>query len=117
MSTEPMIFYPLNFCPKCKSTAIELYTWHNYAQNYGKMLTGFKHGEIASVLNKYAIYTMKCSKCGHKFDIHWKQGIPTPMRSSFYMDLFMSIFKENSLNGRPKISGNSYKLKLGETES
>ena len=38
MAKEAMIFYPYNYCLNCKTNSIEIYSWHNYAQKYQKVL-------------------------------------------------------------------------------
>lgn len=114
---EPMIFYPRNFCTKCKSTALELYSWNNFNQKFSKMIKDQRVGKPIYDL-KYTIYTMRCSNCGEKYNMIWTQGdpLPKPMRGNLYKALFMSEFKENSIKGKAKLIDSSYSIKLEENK-
>lgn len=115
MAKDAVIFYPYNYCHYCKTNSIEVYSWHNYAQNYQKMLDQHAlDGSTMPVLDKYAIFTMRCSKCGKEYKMVWEDGIPRPIYDNFDLDVFMDNFKAQSIMGRPKVRDNSYKEKLEE---
>lgn len=115
MPIEPMIFYPYNYCTNCKTNSIEIYSWHNYAQRYSKLLDQYRlTGLLPDSLDKYGIYTMRCSKCGKEYKINWENGIPKPIINGFDTTLFLNRFKTDSINGRPKIIDNVYEEKLNE---
>lgn len=115
MLIQPILFYPYNFCLNCKSTSIEIYSWHNYPQKYSKVLDQYDlNHTLPDYMDKYGIYTMRCSRCGKEYKIVWEDGIPRPILNNFYTELFMSKFKEDSINGRPDIIENIYEKRMNE---
>ena len=115
MTKEPMLFYPYNYCLNCKTSSIELYSWHNYGQHYSKLLNEYiMTGKPPASLNKYGIFTMRCSNCGKEYKIVWEDGFPKPMLDNFDTNLFMQSFKQNSILGRPKVITNGYNEKMKE---
>ena len=109
MPIEPMIFLPYNYCPNCKTNSIEIYSWHNYAQKYQKVLDFAKiNHRLPDVLDKYGIYTMRCSRCGKEYKIDWSDGIPRPIINNFDTVLFMNRFMADGLAGKPKVTDNIY---------
>ena len=108
---EPLLFYNYNYCFNCKTNSIELYSYQNYPQHYAKILEMLKAGVKALTLDKYATYTMRCSRCGKEYKIYWDEnGIPRPIDTGFQIEVFMRQFKEDSRKGRPNILGSSYTL-------
>lgn len=118
MPKEPMIFYPYNYCLNCKTNSIELYSWHNYAQKYQNLLDYSKlHGSLPAIMDKYGVYTMRCSRCGKEYKIVWDEdGIPRPIINEFDYILFMSKFKYDGTRGKPKIIDNIYLEELEDEE-
>lgn len=113
MPKEPMLFYPYNYCLNCKTNSIELYSWHNYGQHYSKLLDQYRlTGKVPPGLNKYGIFTMRCSNCGKEYKIVWEDGFPRPMVDNFDMDNFMNSFKLNSILGKPQVITNIYNERL-----
>lgn len=108
-----MLFYPLNFCLNCKTNSIDIYSWHNYAQKYEKVLDQFKlTGQLPCSMDKYGIYTMRCSRCGKEYKISWEDGLPKPIVNDFDKNLFMNKFKNDFMIGRPNIIDNIYKKRM-----
>lgn len=116
MPKEPILFFPYNYCMNCKMNSIEVYSWHNYAQRYEKILNQYKlSGKAPSdLLDKYGIYTMRCKNCGKEYKMVWENGIPRPIIDNFDTNLFMERFKEDSINGKPNIIDNIYEMRLSE---
>lgn len=115
MSKQPMIFYPYNYCLNCKTNSIEIYSWHNYGQHYSKLLDEYKlTGQLPISMNKYGIYTMRCSKCGKEYKIVWDDGLLKPDIDQFNNTLFMNKFREDSLAGMPHIIDNIYEKRMSE---
>ena len=115
MPKDPMIFYPLNYCLNCKTNSIEIYSWHNYAQKYEKVLSHFQlNGCLPEILDKYGIYTMRCSRCGKEYRIVWEDGLPRPIIDDFHFNLFMNKFMDDGTKGKPKIIDNIYIEELGD---
>lgn len=113
MAKDPAIFYPYNYCHNCKTNSIEIYSWHNYPQKYQKLLDQYQlNGAIPPSLDKYGIFTMRCSRCGREYKMVWENGIPRPIHDNFDSDLFMETFKAQSILGRPDITTNVYEEKL-----
>ena len=109
-----MLFFPYNYCDNCKTNSIEIFSWHNYGQKYAKLLDEATLTGKFPELNHYAVYTMRCTRCGREYKIVWEDGVPKPIYDNFDIDIFMERFKDNSIHGRPKICMNIYKKKLDE---
>ena len=118
MPKEPMIFYPYNYCLNCKTNSIEIYSWHNYAQKYQKVLDYFRlNDQLPDIMDKYGIYTMRCSRCGREYKILWDEnGMLRPIINNFDYNLFMDKFKDDGSNGRPKIIDNIYLEELDDND-
>ena len=71
-------------------------------------------GKPPASLNRYGIFTMRCSNCGKEYKIVWEDGFPKPMLDNFDTNLFMQSFKQNSILGRPKVITNGYNEKMKE---
>lgn len=113
-----MLFYPYNYCHNCKTNSIEIYTWHNYGQKYAKVLDHYRlMDRPPESLDKYAIYIMRCSKCGREYKMVWENNIPRPIINNFDRTIFMNRFKEDSLKGRPKIINNIYEERMKQNEN
>lgn len=113
MPIQPMIFFPYNYCTNCKTNSIEIYSWHNYAQHYDKIINQYTlNKSIPSNLDKYGIYTMRCSNCGREYKMKWENGIPVPIRGNFDEQLFMDRFRYDFLTGKPNIIDNIYEVQL-----
>lgn len=109
---NPIIQYPWNFCHKCNMQTIEIYSWHNYPQKYEKVLNlNILLESSPNALDRYGIYIMRCSNCGKQYKIYWENGIPYP-NGEIYEDIFIKKFKEDSINGRPKIIDNIYNERM-----
>jgi len=113
---DPVIVYPWNYCHNCKTQSIELYSWHNYPQKYQKIIDLYNLSHtVSDNLNKYSIYTMRCSRCGREYKIYWDEnGFPKPIYGNFITDFFYNKFKSESIHGRPKIIDNIYEERLKE---
>lgn len=107
---HPMLFYPQNYCSNCKTNSIDIFSWHNYSQKYQKLLDDYEmHHIIPESLDKYAIYTMRCTRCGKEYKIRWTEdGLPVPIHGDTYMNVFTNTFISESIKGRPNIVGNVY---------
>lgn len=112
----PMLFFPHNYCTNCKTNSIELFSWHNYAQRYQKLLNDFEAtGIIPESFDKYAIYTMRCTRCGKEYKIRWREdGLPVPIRGDTYPTVFRNTYISESIKGRPHVLGNVYTEGLKE---
>lgn len=106
----PMLFYPHNFCNNCKTNSIEIFSWHNYSQKYQKLLDYFEINQaIPDSFDKYAIYTMRCTRCGKEYKIRWTEdGLPVPIYGNTYNNIFANTFIGESIKGRPNVIGNAY---------
>lgn len=100
---QPMLFFPYNYCPNCKRNTIELYSWHNYPQHYQRIIDNFEMTGEVPELNKYGIFTMRCSSCAREYNIIWRDKLPTPELGTFYSNTFMSKFKDDSIDGQPTL--------------
>ena len=115
MPVQPMIFFPYNYCLNCKTNSIEIYSWHNYAQKYQKILDFNKmNGTLPEVLDKYGIYTMRCSRCGKEYKINWQDGVPRPVINNFDINIFMTRFMTDGLAGKPNVADNIYEERMKE---
>lgn len=113
MTTTPMIFYPYNFCPNCKTNSLDIYSYHNYAQGYEKIVNRFILDDSRPVLDKYTIYTMRCKNCSKTFPIIWDDNnMPRPVVTNLTPSIFMTRFKQESLKGRPVMIDNVYLEKI-----
>ena len=115
MAKEAMIFYPYNYCLNCKTNSIEIYSWHNYAQKYQKVLDFTRmHHRAPDVMDKYGVYTMRCSRCGKEYKMIWENGIPRPIINSFDTKLFMDKFRNDGMAGKPNVIDNIYLERMKE---
>jgi hypothetical protein len=67
-------------------------------------------------MNKYPIFTMRCRTCGKEYHIYWDDNgnFPRPMLNNDHQNkVFMGMFKDESIKGRPKIITNIYKERMG----
>ena len=118
MSKEPMIFYPYNYCLKCKTNSIEIYSWHNYPQKYQKVLDFYKlNNRLPDIMDKYGIYIMRCSRCGKEYKILWDNGVLRPIINNFDYNIFMNKFKADGTAGKPKVIDNIYLERLDDDEN
>ena len=109
---NPVIVFPWNYCHKCKTNSLELYSWHEYAQKYQKFIDLYMANHNTEYLDRYAIFILRCSRCGEGYSIFWDNGFPKPIYTNQYMEIFMNSFKEKSLKGKVNIISNIYEEKL-----
>lgn len=75
----PVIFHRPDFCPRCKRTMIEVFDYFNNPMGYSKIIDRFEAGApLDGLLDKRAIYRMRCKGCSVVYDIRWEGQYPLP---------------------------------------
>ena len=93
---NPIIYYGPNFCLKCKNRSIEIFNYFNYPMGYDKIANAFMSGyPVGTLLDKSAIYKMRCRKCGTNYSIRWEGEYPVPDLYKSHRDNreFLQMFK------------------------
>ena len=93
---NPILVYHMDLCPKCKNRALEMYDIWNNPIGFRKILEEYERGLPIpeGSINKRALYTVRCKKCGSCFPIRWERGYPLPDCNPLNMDIFLAKFKQ-----------------------
>lgn len=94
---SPIIFYRPDFCPNCKKNSIELFDFFNSPMKYNLIADKYMTREpVSFLINKKAIYRMRCRSCGKIFQIRWEGEYPLPDYYPSHKDNreFISNFKK-----------------------
>ena len=75
----PVLFHRPDFCPRCKRNTIEVFDYFNNPMGYTKIIDRYeKRAPVDDLLNRRAIYRMRCKSCSKVYAIRWDGPYPIP---------------------------------------
>lgn len=75
----PILIYGPDYCKKCKTKSIEIFDYFNNPMGYRSISNAYTQGiPNKDLLNKRAVYRMRCRRCGTVFQIRWDNHYPVP---------------------------------------
>lgn len=99
---QPIILHRPDFCDICKKQAIEIFDYFNNPMRYSKIVDAYERRQsIDGLLDKRAIYRMRCRSCGHVYSIRWEDEYPLPDLYPYHKSnqLFLSLYHDKEKKG------------------
>lgn len=92
---NPFEFMRFDRCHKCDWEDIELFDYFNRPLNYNQIVTDHMLGKSSIILDKKAVYRMRCTRCKHTYTIIWDNDFPRPMwEEDSRLDRFINNFSK-----------------------
>lgn len=105
---EPLKFIRYDYCDRCSQTKIELFDYFNNPMGYSKMVLGYiQNGDVPEIINRKAVYRMRCRGCGKDYAIQWDNNFPRPIHDkpeNRFMNIFLGLYKEDNDKNRRRVN-------------
>ena len=96
---NPILIFGPDYCKKCKTRSIEIFDFFNNPMGYNAISNAYMQGiPNNGMLDKRAVYRMRCRRCATVFQIRWDNHYPVPDLYPANKDYKQFVQEFNDLN-------------------